>query len=261
MTALWLYYVEEFLVLEIGNTLDRSWLATKKLAEPGSKKAEAAPGPFSSPVPGAATCCRSTGIDRIREGPVNQPWFQDERAFGEPLRRECGRTQVLATAARSDLPRRPSRGPTAPRPSIRATHPVLLWSPVALAAAVVLAAIVVWRSDLLNGPRRASCDAARAGCAASSSGRYPGGRGYDQCALVAGLNGRAMCADQFLQELVAEQLAYLEHDVRVLASAMTGGSLDSILSLQPAARQPNRSRPTVAVKHGDSSLSRSGEGD
>ncbi|HEY5313412.1 MAG TPA: hypothetical protein VIK18_12875 [Pirellulales bacterium] len=48
------------------------------------------------------------------------------------------------------------------------------------------------------------------------------------------------------QKLVAKQLAYLEHDARVLASAMTGGSLDSILSLQPAARDGPTDPPRLA---------------
>jgi hypothetical protein len=93
-----------------------------------------------------------------------------------------------------------------------------LWSSLAVAAVVVLVTIVAWRTDRpAEIPERRQAHAADPAAIAQLPGTPSLSEWVDRVAL----NVDRRIADTF----VTEQLAYLEHDTRVLASAVTGGSL------------------------------------
>ena len=169
---------------------------------------------------------------------MNNPWSHDERARDERALGDLLRQEVRAAQAEFSEPlhqnichavrqvkadeislEHPSRGRVRPR-----------LAGLAVAAVVVLAAMFGWRS---GNPAKVPQPPAPV-ASPMPMAHLPGAP-----SLPGMMDRAAIEVDRLISDkLVVEQWAYLEHDVRLLANALTGGSLRRFV--QPASMRVNR---------------------
>jgi hypothetical protein len=174
---------------------------------------------------------------------MNNPWShdersRDERALGDLLRQEARAVQaefseplhqnicqaVRQLKADEISLEHSSRGRARPR-----------LAGLAVAAVVVLAAVFAWRN---GNPAKVPQHAAPPAPVASpmTMAHLPGAP-----SLPGMMDRAAIEVDRLISDkLVVEQWAYLEHDARLLANALTGGSLRRFVQPAGSEREPNR---------------------
>ena len=170
---------------------------------------------------------------------MSNPWPHDERAFGDLLRQEARATEPKFSEPLHQSICQAVRQFKADQISIQPAgsgRVRLWWAPLAVTV-FVLAAIFARRAD---NP-------------AQAPEHSPPPALHPNPITIAHLHGApslpglvdraAIEVDRLISDkLVAEQLTYLEHDARVLANAVTGGSLRRFVQPAAHAREPGRGR-------------------